>query len=330
MPSKYIPGSFFQAGGIGQLTIGARFFTTLLAAGSQYWDVDSSITLAGNFRISIDFATTIGANQILLADDHTSTYYFNLPAGTGVFEVWVANTKYTYSFGAATPDDGKLHNIEYVLTVTSLELFLDGVTLGAQTITPYTGANNFRVGNSNSVSNPWTGVIANVKIIDAGVPIHFWPISNADPSTSPDTIGSNDLTGTNLSSSDAEIFFKSGIDWLGVELVTQAVWENPDSAGGEWAFVNNQWVLTGSGALSVLRLIAISSQPDTFRFRGNVAAISGELAITSLNTETVLTTGIYDFIANMTDDGNQVFKRDSGVVNATLDKPSLKRILEGV
>ncbi len=49
-------------------------------------------------------------------------------------------------------------------------MFLDGSSLGTATITPYTGANNFRIGTSNSIATYFDGTLANVKLTDIATP----------------------------------------------------------------------------------------------------------------------------------------------------------------
>ena len=82
------------------------------------------------------------------------------------FNVYISGNSRSFTSGGQTPLDGKLHKIKYKLIGTSLEVFLNNISLGSQTVTPYTGANNFKIGNSNSVNSPFDGIIANVKLTD--------------------------------------------------------------------------------------------------------------------------------------------------------------------
>jgi len=136
-------------------------------AGSQYGTIDTPITFPGNFEVEVEFATTNTANQLFLGDDHTVSHYFNL-ISTHV-SIFIANVNYIYAFGGATPQDGKVHVVKYALVGTSLTVYLDGISLGSQTVVPYTGANNFRIGSSNSVTIiNFQGQILSVKFTDAG------------------------------------------------------------------------------------------------------------------------------------------------------------------
>ena len=141
----------------------SRYFVTLDPVLNSHYEMAAPITFAGDFEIEVEFSTTNTANQILLGDSHSTSMYFNIGAN---IDVWVSNVVHRFSLGSQTPHDGKLHKVKYKLTGTSLEVFLDGTSLGLIIITPYTGANNFIIGNSNSVNAYFDGIIANVKLTD--------------------------------------------------------------------------------------------------------------------------------------------------------------------
>ena len=142
----------------------SRYFVTLDPVLQSHYEMAQPITFAGDFEIEVEFSTTNTSNQILIGDSHTASLFFN--TNNSAFDVWIANSNFKFPFTPQTPLDGKLHKVKYKLTGTSLEGFLDGVSLGAQVITPYTGANNFIIGNSNSVNAYFDGIIANVKLTD--------------------------------------------------------------------------------------------------------------------------------------------------------------------
>ena len=141
----------------------SRYFVTLDPVLNSHYEIAQPITFSGDFEIEVEFSTTDTTNQILLGDTHSTSMYFNISAN---IDVWVSNVRYRFSYGSQTPHDGKLHKVKYKLTSTSLEVFLDGTSLGLIIITPYTGANNFIIGNSNSVNFYFDGIIANAKFTD--------------------------------------------------------------------------------------------------------------------------------------------------------------------
>jgi len=144
--------------------IGGRVFIDLDPIANAYYEIAEPITFAGDFEVEFEFSTTNTSNQILIGDSHTSSYYFNMDNNS--FDVHIAGAARAFTFSSQTPHDGKLHKVKYKLTGTSLEVFLDGISLGTQTITPYTGANNFIIGNSNSANAYFDGIIANAKFTD--------------------------------------------------------------------------------------------------------------------------------------------------------------------
>jgi hypothetical protein len=115
--------------------------------------------------------------------------------------------------------------------------------------------------------------------------------------------------------------------WLGQELITQAVWESPDNANDQWSFSNNQWSLDGDGDNNVLSLINSSDQPDRIALSGILTAINGELAVVQTSVFSLTATGSYYFEFNKEDVVTQQFKRATGPVTATLDKPSIREVL---
>lgn len=180
--------------------------------------------------------------------------------------------------------------------------------------------------NDSSVSG--AGIIANVKLEDAGNKVRGYSIADSSDSVV-DSVGGQHGTVINGVASDRVLFAESvrGGDWLGEELITQNVWENPASKGSEWSFSGNKWTLTGSGALSALSLIANSAQPDFMRVVGVVDSITGGLYLVVGATQSISLPGYYSNDISKSADTGQQYKRLSGVVTATLSKPSFKEIL---
>ena len=142
----------------------SRYFVTLDPVLNSYYEMAAPITFAGDFEIEVEFSTTNTNNQILLGDSHTASIYFNIDIGS--INAHISGSQSAFTFGPQTPHDGKLHKVKYKLTGASLEVFLDGTSLGSHTFTPYTGANNFRIGNANSHNAYFDGIIANAKFTD--------------------------------------------------------------------------------------------------------------------------------------------------------------------
>jgi len=173
------------------------------------------------------------------------------------------------------------------------------------------------------------GKISNVVLYNGGSVVGQYSI-NENGTNIVDSIGGSDGT---LTGGSWALFQEDsrGGDWLGQELITQSVWENPSIVGSEWAFNSDQWTLTGTGAFSAMQLLSNASQPSAMKFIGNVVALSGDpagLGVTSSNV-TVTTTGAYSFDLDKAVIGQQQYRRVSGtVISATIDKPSIKELLK--
>ena len=140
----------------------------------------------------------------------------------------------------------------------------------------------------------------------------------------------NVLTYENIALDKRDTYTLEDGDWLGSELVTQAIWENPDRSQAEWSFANNKWTLTGTGDFQELRLINAALQPNILRFSGTAEDILGNIATQNSNTHinVINSNGPYSLSMYSSIGSNQVFKRQSGVANVTLTKPSYKRLIE--
>ena len=117
-------------------------------------------------------------------------------------------------------------------------------------------------------------------------------------------------------------------EWLGQELVTQAVWENPAVVGAQWSLLNGLWSLSGDGSANSLRLLPTVDNPDTLRISGNLLSLSGiGLAVDNNLSAIISSIGTYSFDLNKSDIGVLSYLRSSGIVSATIDKPSIKEVL---
>ena len=130
----------------------SRYFVKLDPVLNSYYEVGSPITFAGDFEIEAEFSTTGSYwSKVLLGDIHSSSMYFNMVGST--FNVYISGNSRSFTSGGQTPLDGKLHKIKYKLIGTSLEVFLNNISLGSQTVTPYTGANNFKLTDQSGASD---------------------------------------------------------------------------------------------------------------------------------------------------------------------------------
>jgi|TARA_R110000744_G_C19212325_1_gene546200 hypothetical protein len=197
------------------VTLLSRYFVNLDPILNSYYEIATPITFVGDFEIEAEFSTTNTNNQILLGDNHTTSMYFNIDSNS--INVYMGGGyERSFAFGSITLHDGKLHKVKYKLTGTSLEVFLDGTSLGSQTVTLYTGANNFRIGSSNSVNQWFDGIIANAKFTDksgASDTVTTFKLDKATANTESSIEGNNSVTYTNIPQSARDLYTLDGTTW---------------------------------------------------------------------------------------------------------------------
>lgn len=129
--------------------------------------------------------------------------------------------------------------------------------------------------------------------------------------------------------------------WLGSDLYTQAVWENPFSVGDQWTYepVTNTWLMVGDGELNPIQLLGQADQPESAMLKYKVRRLSGDgsAALTSSPVDGLYTINNADFGATGFAEGtttlnandlNQSFKRRGGVLTMRVSKPALYKYLE--
>ena len=301
-----------------------------------------SFEMSGNIVVSLKFNT---ASML----ENTYLFSFHNANPSDFFGVSVSKNgagKAGFLSGGRTPNqttqlcnDGLTHELMVTINITTgaLVIYIDGVEVGTSTYSVpsvLTGAWDLLIYGRKedvtaSIGAVSEGVVWDFEMSIGGTPSRGYAIDD-NSGTIKDSVGGFDGTVVNGNNDDWSKFFRSGKDWVGEELVTQDVWENPNVIRSEWNFANNQWTLTGLGSSNLLQLVATSSQPPLVILIGNCAAISGTLstsASTSLNV--ISTTGIYSEIIDTTT-FRQLYKRAAGIVNATLDKPSMRAIIQGI
>lgn len=154
----------------------SRSFATFDPVLNSYLTLANPVALLGDWEFEFEYESTNSAVNIVMGDNHLDSYYFNLTAAN--FGIWIANAETQFPHGGHTPFDGKMHKVLYKLTGTNLEVFFDGNSLGSQTVVPYTGVNNFRIGDSNNVHSYFNGILSDVIIRDLALGVtHTIPVS---------------------------------------------------------------------------------------------------------------------------------------------------------
>ena len=212
----------------------SRYFVNLDPVLNSYYELASPITFTGDFEIETEFSTTSADNQLLVGDNFNTTYYFRTDASSG-FKFFIAGANISFS-SSTNIKDGELHKVKFKLVGTSLSCILNNISLGSQTITPYTGANNFIIGNSNVANFFFDGIIANAKFTDksgASDVVTTFKLDQATANTESSIEGNNSVTYTNIPQSARELYSLEDDTWTTGELLT-----NGDFAtDSDWAKV---------------------------------------------------------------------------------------------
>lgn len=182
---------------------------------NSYYSVDTSIALTGDWEVSCDFVTTAsGSSQIVFGRDT-----FNIIAFINAtqFRIYIGGNLYAAAHTSYTPFDGKLHNIVWRLTGTTLEVELDGINLTTRTVVPYTSAFYWFIGKYN-FSPPWywDGILSNFTLNNAGT-ITTFALNKLTGNTENSLEANNSVTYVNIpeSSRDTYTLSSDGLEWLG-------------------------------------------------------------------------------------------------------------------
>jgi hypothetical protein len=124
--------------------------------------------------------------------------------------------------------------------------------------------------------------------------------------------------------------YKVSIDrteWIGSDLITQSVWENPtsfDSSIYTYEAETNTWLMEGDGSFQSLTFLFTSQQPASMLVKGYTELISGNGWVAFSTGSETFGTGYYEDTGNISNNTSQGFKRSSGVVSARFSKYSLQ------
>jgi hypothetical protein len=290
-----------------------------------------TVTLSGDFVIECDFTFNGASNSKLMG--HTSNALGGLWGVNMDGDVVVRHSNSWSSLGIV-PNlvAGTLYKARLFRTNGVIGSSINGVS--APSTTGFSGdwiiSQIWRAFGS-SMYEYLAGILANLKIYDDGVLVRDYPI-NDNSNTLKDLASGQDGSIVNGTADQWKAYQKQTTgEWLGPELVTQALWEVPSGVGAQWSFLGNEWTLTGDGSLSALVIIGGASQPDVMRITGEIIAIDqNRLAVTEssgIGDGQVDSVGLYSHEWSKSIKGAQQFKRAGGAITATISKPSIKEVL---
>ena len=314
-----------------------RYFSSLNPIVTAHYEILEPITFTGDFEVEVDFSTTNTTSKILIGDSHTASYYFNMDAT--FFGVFYAGSQKAFNHSAYTTQDGKLHVVKYSLVGTSMTVYLDGISLGTQTITPYTGSNAFLIGASNSVLTYFDGILANAKFTDNSGPTpvtQTFPL-NFKPEESNTEVcleGTNSITAIRVADELKEKYTLVEDDWIGEELVINGGFDTDTdwATDPNWTISGGVMTSTGNGRVyqSIPYLeggigtdVTVSFDIVDYTSAGVVVTCYGGVSnlFTGVGTHTFETTTINSL---------NLYINNAGVGNlvGSIDNVSVKRILQ--
>jgi len=316
----------------------SRNFTTLDASGSKHYTIPSISLGSNDFSIEFDFSSSdTSQNQTFMSGtlqaDDTIGISVNNSGAVQAFAYVGTTLQPIVSFAVGDLIDSKLNTFKltYVSSSGVVSIFVNNILKDSDTWALDGNQDIANIGRRVTLGNFLSGIIANVKITDAGTLKRFYKIDETwdGPSTVLVDSGSDGSNGTavNITSSDSETFTKSAKDWLGVEL-----WTNPpDDVGTEWVDDGgDQYTLTGLGGFNVLGMNTGIVNGFSYSTNYNIISLSADMKLLGAATTytTITGTGVQGAII-LTDSTDMRFSRVSGATNCVLKDVSFKRILEG-
>ena len=277
-----------------------RNFTTSTSGGSEYWPLDSSVSLTGAFSITDDVATTSTAAGVLYSGGTAAGKLEVSLTAAGLVQVDV--TGVTIFTGVIAVNDGKLNTLVLSRTGTTASLTVNGVADGSGTMSGTVAFDTLDARTAGSVF--FIGTHANIVVIDAGTEIHSWPIDETleDNLVLHDTktvLGAEEVTnGTNITTTTGWVETRgaSTLSAAGGNIVATS-----DSTASFGAVTELTGLTIGETYLLTYSLVAASTGTSYFRLSVNsdltgpsidrVTTIDVEDTVTFVATATTLYVG---------------------------------------
>jgi hypothetical protein len=295
-------------------------------AGAHYLLGTPFVALA-DFSLPVYFVTSSSTTQIIFGDSLSADSFIAI-LSTGVIRTKIAGVSID---STAVFNDGEEHYLVPSREGSAVTVYVDGVLAASGTAS---GTVTLDSAGRNINNAPFDGVLSRPHFIDNTTSANSQYYKLNQLTANSETSDTYTLTYQNIAlgapTRDTYTLVDAGTKYLGSELFTQDLWENPQNTPDAiWSFANNKWSMIGDGGFNSLQLLYSSNNPKFSRLEGVVEALSGTgTGLTAYSTGTdntkILSTGAYSIDAGLAVDGNQQFKRLSGTVNTTLSKPSFK------
>ena len=224
-PISFVGG----VGGVGPQRIGSgksipfevtRYFRHNLGT-IDYAQFSSSITLSGDFVIEIDMLVTSSNSKVIMGRlANTSSAIFASAGSLSVRD----DTGSTVSVSGISTN--LFQSVKMQRIGSDVYITIDGTETLAGSLS---GGFDFDVlyRHSGGGSSIWSGVLANLKITEAGTLIHSWAIDESSGVTIFDSVGSNNATIANGIDDDRGLFVEQPTLWKGQDLAVPP-WDSVD------------------------------------------------------------------------------------------------------
>lgn len=310
-----------------------RYFITLDPVLDSYCLLSAPVVFMGDFEVEVEFSTTVssGFPALLSTEDSDNGHVLYVIGSSGTLTLQSDDTVTTvFTQPAGVVNDGVLHTAKIRREGSTYYVSVDG---GAEASSTLAGVPTDAIiigakKTAGALGTYFDGILANVVFTD---------LSGAEPVTTTFVLGegtgntensvegNNTLTYVNIPESNRELFSMSNGDWIGEELVDI---DNPDSADPAWTNnLDGSWTLVGDGSGENLKFVANADQPYQMQVSFGLESLTGNgIGVQSSGTNDFTTEG--NHVATVLASDVQLFKRNSGIVTATIVDPSLKRLIE--
>ena len=153
----------------------SRYFTTFDAVAQSYVQLNSIVSLTGDFSIQVDVSVPdVSAISIAAMILGNSSGTANAMWVTSAGNVVIRDSEGTTRTSEPAITSGKLHRITYVKTAGNIVGFVDGVEVYSSA--PFASFIFNQIGVRQDTSFNFNGIIANVKIEDNDTTVLDMPI----------------------------------------------------------------------------------------------------------------------------------------------------------
>ena len=195
-----------------------RIFNELDSALNSYYSITTPVTLSSNFEVEVEFQilAAVVTQYLPLVAFATGNRFIRL--NNGVPQINFTEASNGNTFGSTDWRDGKLHTLKLVAAGLSMEMFMDGVSLGTQNVSDvFTTAFDF-IGRREGAY--FIGILSNVKLtnLDTATVTTFALDTQADGTQLVENSleGNNSVTYNNIPAVNSETF----------ELTNPTLWTN--------------------------------------------------------------------------------------------------------